>query len=262
MTNHWKIWVTVILLTASRWAEAGPATLRVLFVGNSLTYYNSLPDLTAAIVAGLDPPVRLEVEMLAAPGATIRQHLDAGHLQAVLASGRFEVVVFQELGGFPLCPQDFPPCVDSPAALAEAVRVIKAAGARAILLGTYSPLPMQPQMSAATAALAKSLQVEVMDWGADIKAFADLHPELPLLYADRHPLPLGSWLAATHLAWTITGQVPPQRAPHPACAPKWAQATPPLNNASLASQQPQPPLNCSGIPNSTYQLLRSVVTRH
>ena len=261
MARRWLVSAAICALTMGQCVLAAPKPIRVLFVGNSLTYFNSLPELTAAVAASLDSPVRMQVEMLAAPGATIRQHLGSGHLKDVLTAGRFEVVVLQELGGFPLCSQDYPGCMDSPAALAEAVRLIKAAGARALLLGTYSPLEMQPQLSGASAALATRLHVELADWGGDIKAFAALHPELPLIGADHHPLPLASWLAATHLARDITKQPLPVRVPEKPCAPQWAHAKPPLSNASLASQQPQPPLNCYGIPDSTYQLIKSVVTR-
>lgn len=41
--------------------------------------------------------------VLAVPGASLRDHLESGRLQSVLAERKFEIVVLQELGGFPLC---------------------------------------------------------------------------------------------------------------------------------------------------------------
>src|SRR5262245_46359593 len=67
--------------------------LRVLFVGNSYTYENNLPFVFKALA---DPLRRVEVSMVAAGGATLRRHIDAGKVLKTIGSGDFDVIVAQE----------------------------------------------------------------------------------------------------------------------------------------------------------------------
>ena len=81
--------VVAVLSLAGSGAQAGAANqpkLRVLFVGNSLTYVNDLP----AVVAGLGAASRLpdvEYRMLAPGGWSIEDHWTIGDAPKVLASG-------------------------------------------------------------------------------------------------------------------------------------------------------------------------------
>ncbi len=90
--------VVAVLSLAGSGAQAGAATqpkLRVLFVGNSLTYVNDLP----AVVAGLGAASRLpdvEYRMLAPGGWSIEDHWTIGDAPKVLASGNWDAVVLQQ----------------------------------------------------------------------------------------------------------------------------------------------------------------------
>jgi len=248
-----------LALVLSHSAMSAPANLRVLFVGNSLTYYNSLPSLVFAVAATSTPATRIDFEMLAAPGASIRQHLDEGHLGRVLADGHFDVVVFQEMGGFPICATGSRECEASPAALERAVRLIKKSGARPIMLGTYQPTVGQDMLSRVSRETAQHLGVDWFDWGAALQRVAARDSKIETLIPNNfHPLPAGSWLAAIGLAKLITGAAPSQHAITTVCAPNWIGARPALTNTSLASKQFQPPPNCSEISESTYQVLKEV----
>ena len=127
--------------------------MRVLFVGNSLTYVNDLPAAFATIYQASQPDVEVETEMLAQGGALLREHLDAGALQALLAREHFDIVVLQELGGLPLCPHDFPPCKDSPQALRDAIAVVRAANSRPVWFATWQALPSAEEDKSATRCL-------------------------------------------------------------------------------------------------------------
>jgi aryl carrier-like protein len=83
-----------------------------LLVGNSLTYYNAMPNMVAEIFRDSEPRLDIQSDLLAEGGATIRAHLNAGAVQRQLRAKHYDVVVFQELGGFPECPSDFRGCVD------------------------------------------------------------------------------------------------------------------------------------------------------
>ena len=76
--------------------KTAPA-LRVLFIGNSYTYYNNLPGMVAQLSGG-----RIETRMVARGGSTLQQLWDFGEAPAAIREGRWDYVVLQEhslLGG-------------------------------------------------------------------------------------------------------------------------------------------------------------------
>jgi hypothetical protein len=75
-------------------ASAAPRSLRVLFVGNSLTATNDLP----AYVAGLADVSgrKLEYRTIAVGGYSLEDHWNLGEAQKALASRSWDVVVMQQ----------------------------------------------------------------------------------------------------------------------------------------------------------------------
>lgn len=71
-----------------------PGAKKILFVGNSLTYYNDLPAKVAAI--GLSKGNLIEKEMLAKPNYALEDHWNEGCLQALIKSGYYDFVVVQQ----------------------------------------------------------------------------------------------------------------------------------------------------------------------
>jgi hypothetical protein len=234
-----------ILAAAAFILNCAPAmahdTIRVLFVGNSLTYYNDLPGMVRAVYKSTIPNAIITTEMLASGGALIRDHLDRGHLKKVLATQHFDVVVLQELGGFPQCAVDFFGCADSPSALQEAVSLVRRAGARPILFGTWQANPtIQADLSRTTREMAKNLHAEVADIGGAI--YAVNGNNIPMLDGSGHPLQAASWLAAMVLVKTMTVHALPAVAPAQICEPDWTGTGP--SEDSLASLQAQPQTKC------------------
>jgi hypothetical protein len=249
-----KLFALAILALACE--ESGAReSMRVLFVGNSLTYYNNLPGMVESIYESTRPNATLHTELLASGGALIRDHLTTGHLAQILAKNRFDVVVLQELGGFPACPADFRGCSDSPAALHEAIALVRAAGARAILFGTWQATPeSQRELSAATKEMAARLQVDVADVGAAMQS-ALTTTNLQTLDKTGHPLPQGSWLAAIVLTKAIAMADVRPNPPAPVCQADWTGHGPSEN--SLASRQEQPPAKCYYLSEAEFNRLRA-----
>lgn len=113
---------------------------RVLFVGNSLIYYNDMPSQFAQLAsAALGRPV--EAEMLARGGAHLSHHLAAGVVQRELATGRYSALVLQEFGGGLHCHAELTKfgftCEASHAAHAELAALAQQHGARPVLQGSY-----------------------------------------------------------------------------------------------------------------------------
>jgi len=66
----------------------------ILFVGNSLTYTNNLPELVAKIAN--DNGVAVETTILAYPNYALEDHWNDGQLQKLIANGSFDFVVVQQ----------------------------------------------------------------------------------------------------------------------------------------------------------------------
>lgn len=87
------ILVAIVLALAVPQLSAAE-TLRVLFVGNSLTYYNDLPFMVAALSQAGE--VQIKAGMVAIPNAALEDHWADGGARAEIASGRWDVVVMQQ----------------------------------------------------------------------------------------------------------------------------------------------------------------------
>lgn len=222
-------------------------TVRILFVGNSLTYTNAMPNMVAEIFRDSKPRLEIQSDLLVEGGATIRSHLQAGAVQRELRAKHHDVVVFQELGGIPECPSGFRGCADSPKAIAEMASLIRDSVARPIWFSTWwSSRELQTRLSGGARSLADKSHLEVADVGAVLTRYADLVPGAPLLRSDGHPQPLGSWVIAEVIATAIQPHVWSGRPSAQACGPDWTSIR--LHIDRLASLQTVPPEErCFGI---------------
>ncbi|HEU4665637.1 MAG TPA: hypothetical protein VFS55_16525 [Dokdonella sp.] len=226
-------------------AAVEPAAQRVLFVGNSLVYYNDLPRMTAALAAVGSG--RLEVEMIAGAGTTMREHLDRGVLQRELARTHYDSVVLQDRGGYPLRARDDRDCAGSVAAMCEATALVRHAGARPIWFGTWQGIAeAQAALSRRGARAAKECDAAFADVGAAMQRFLARSGMRPWL-EDGHPDARGSWVAAAVLARAITNERAhvPDALPDP-CRVRWQDAHP--DERSLASLQSAPAQDCTPPP--------------
>lgn len=218
-------------------------TLRVLFVGNSLTYYNDVPSMVSALAHAADAATTVETDMLADGGATMRDHLAGGALAHALASARYDVVVLQDRGGYPLCSNDDAACVDSVAAMCEASKRVTATHARGIWYGTWQMIPQaQEALSAEGRRAATKCGMEFADTGAAMQRARNIGLA-GIWLADGHPTTHGSWVAASVLARTIVAHPLPQIVSvGPLCRRRWEN--PILTRHDLASSQPASGEDC------------------
>lgn len=236
-------------LVACAAQRPAPAPVReVLFVGNSLTYYNELPRIVQAMHAATHPGSPIRVEMLASGGAKIADHLREGRLASLLAERRYDVVVLQDLGGFPACDDAFPGCRDAVASVCEAARQVRAAKARPILFGTWQAgAQTQRTLSAATREEARRCGLDVADVGAAMQRFVQSTHQATPWTADGHPSLAGSWIAAATLVRAIAPVQAAVVSPtEPFCRLRWQGAE--LSGAEPASRQPPPAADCEPPP--------------
>ncbi|HKK44707.1 MAG TPA: SGNH/GDSL hydrolase family protein [Balneolaceae bacterium] len=70
--------------------------LYVLFIGNSYTYYNSMPQLFKAMAENQFPGLQVQVKFVGKGGATLKEHWERSRAPHEIRSGSWDYVVLQE----------------------------------------------------------------------------------------------------------------------------------------------------------------------
>ena len=167
--------------------------LRVLFIGNSFTARNNLPELVKRLAAGAGKT--LEYRLISAGGASLRMHWNKGEAIRDIERGGYDFVVLQEQSTLP---------IKNPKRMHESVRLfderIRSAGSRTALYLTWARKHAPQSQAAITTAymtIAQELGACVIPAGLTWERFLLTH-ESPVLH-DRdgsHPSLAGSYLAA------------------------------------------------------------------
>ena len=168
--------------------------MRVLFVGNSLTYYNGGLDKQVAALSKSSGAYAVEAEMVVEGGASLQHMFDRTDARARIEAGEWDVVVLQE---------DLPETdVDTfKAYVRKFETVARLAGARTVLYMTwpYGRLGWidQEGIAAAHYDVADSLRIGVAGVGEAWAAVQAERPDLNLYHKDNeHPNAKGHFLAA------------------------------------------------------------------
>ncbi len=197
----------VLLLSAcGSWGVGGASTrgLRVLFIGNSYTYFNAGLDRE---FEGLLPGA--ETARVAQPGYTLEQHWADGETLRRIQAGGWQYVVLQE--------QSQRPVLEAAKFTSYARQLdaaIRAQGGKTVLLMTWQR-PDSVSWGVTTANLANAYQQLGKDLGAQVApvglAFAGSlveRPSLSLYSEDGHPTDAGTYLASCVLYGVIVGRSP------------------------------------------------------
>src|SRR5581483_22826 len=67
--------------------------LRDLFIGNSYTYVNNLPQMASGLARAAKEARQMETEMIVVGGATVKVHCEEGGALGALGRGKWEFVV-------------------------------------------------------------------------------------------------------------------------------------------------------------------------
>lgn len=171
--------------------------MRVLFIGNSHTYYNDMPQMFAEICAENDTPV--EVTMLTHGGKGWDFHVNEPEICFNIRYGNYDAVVLQHsahpMGDLTVMAE----------AGKQLISWVKEAGARPILYMTWTTKldgpSAQPDMSRAYLNLQKETGCELAPVGEKWWQFHAQNPEIELYAEDgQHASPAGSRLAAKVIA--------------------------------------------------------------
>jgi len=86
------LWLCLCCTLCAQQPELGH--VRILFVGNSLTYANNLPQLVKKVATRND--IRIQTDMLAYSNYALEDHWNDGELQSLITNGDYDYVVVQQ----------------------------------------------------------------------------------------------------------------------------------------------------------------------
>lgn len=185
--------------------ESRPKNLNVLFIGNSFTARNDVPELIAGLAAARGR--KLEHRLISAGGASLRMHWNKGVVAKVIQTERYDRVVLQEQSTLP---------VKNAVRFHENVRLfdeaIRAAGAKMVLYMTWARRhapETQQKLTDAYTSIGRELGATVVPVGVAWEKFLAEHDSPVLHDKDQsHPTLAGSYLAACVFYAVLFGESP------------------------------------------------------
>lgn len=202
-------------------AQSSQTGLRVLFIGNSFTYFNAMPSMVATLAATTRGAHQRIIAVQYAPGGShLAQAANDPALLKLLARVRWNVVVLQEQSQVPALPywlvhQSLP-------AVQVLTKLIRHDGAVPVLFETWgyrmgdrdnypadSYAAMQGRLDRGYAYLARKAHIAIVPVGDIWDLALTHHPGLPLWSLDgRHPSLEGSYLTASAFADALSALPP------------------------------------------------------
>lgn len=183
--------------------EPGGDALRVLYVGNSLTYTHDLPAVVGELAAAEGRAYH--AESVAFPNVALQDHWERGEARDRLASGDFDVVVLQQGPSTLLSSREN--LIEWVGRFAEAAREV---GTEPAVYMVWPPVGTPIERSEVSyEAAAEAHDATLLPAGRAWRiALAD-DPKLGLYGPDRfHPSPLGTALAALTVYGGLYGALP------------------------------------------------------
>jgi hypothetical protein len=187
-----RLLLSIIIAIASLCASCvsdkqAQSPIRLLFVGNSLTYVGNLPAVLDALAASNKKS--LQSDMIVKGGATLTERVADGSVERALAANPYDYVVLQERGGDTICAFGPTSCQDADASLSALAHIVAAHGAKPILLGTYQAMPqVSTELVGAESVAASRLSIAYVPVSDRFQTAIESAPAAEWLFADRaHP---------------------------------------------------------------------------
>ena len=175
----------------------GKTDMRILFIGNSHTYYNDLPAIVQKIAQ--EEGYQTEVTMIAHGGWYLKQHVEEPDVPFNIRYGHYDYVVLQEHSHPFDCIEDYQ---NAAATLAEWV---KEADSTPVIYATWSRKEEeyeQARMNRINRELAAHLEAVLAPVGENWWEYSRSWPDLEMYAEDgAHASPYGSEFAAK-VIWT------------------------------------------------------------
>lgn len=214
-----SIFFALLLIPAGVFVEGKPPepqSLRVLFIGNSYTYFNNLPEIFAKL-AESGRQATVETRMEAPGGWRLKDHWEKGEAPKTLRDGKWDYVVLQEQStlGFNLFVEGRPRIVSDEFFEPYAVKwasEIRKAGATPVFYLTWARKTNPEDQAALNYAYvhaANESGAQVAPVGIAWTEVRQEQPAIELYMNDgSHPSPAGTYLAGCTLYASIFHQSP------------------------------------------------------
>jgi hypothetical protein len=178
------------------------APVKVLYIGNSYTYYFRMPAVVSAMAKSSAGARPTHAKLVVAPGATLQSHWESGEAQAAIRERKWDYVVLQEQSLRPL--HDVDRMLQYARLLGEEIR---RNGAQPVLFATWarrSDPALQDKLDAAYQRVAADLNAQVAPVGQVWRAALNADGALRVFDEDgSHPSAAGSYLAACVIHLTL-----------------------------------------------------------
>jgi len=203
---------------ASDRTKAASAPVRILFLGNSYTYFNNLPHMLEQLTASARLRRSVQGTMVVEGGATLRDHWEQGKALALLRQKHWDYVVLQEQSNLGVAY-----FVDGQSRITNAPdfqkyalrfhRAIQEVGAKTVLFQTWAredaPERDQAMLNHIYGSVAKEIQCQLVPVGMAWQETRKANAAVPLFAADgSHPAPAGTYLTACCFFATLFGRDP------------------------------------------------------
>ena len=182
--------------------------LKVLFIGNSYTFNNNVPDQVKKMVTDQNKAISIEIKSFTPGGARLQDHLNSTFTLDTIRDGNWDIVIIQ---GHSLEPLKNP--VGFKDAALTLIKIAKDSGAEVYLFETWSralgepeyievwsgrnPAAMQKLISKEYTDVAISTDATVIPIGRIWQRLRTEIPDIELYSTDgSHPTPCGSYLTA------------------------------------------------------------------
>ncbi|MDF5712162.1 MAG: SGNH/GDSL hydrolase family protein [Nostoc sp. S4] len=182
-------------------------SIKVLFIGNSYTYFNDLPWLTQQLAESVKEAKTLKTEMVVVAGATLNSHWKRGEALKLIKAKHWDYVVLQEQSILPITnPQE----MYEYASLFDAE--IKRVNSQTVFYLTWArqnQSETQKILTDSYMSIAQKLNAKVAPVGIVWQNIREANSQLSLYTSDgSHPSPIGSYVAACVFYTTFYGNSP------------------------------------------------------
>ena len=210
--NFLNIKHTLLLLLICQSVVFAQKKERILFIGNSFTYYWNLPKVVEEMAVSRS--LKWDVYQATLPAAKLEQHWKGERkltTKKLVSKKKFSKIILQDQSANPLKNT-----ANTSLYMGSFINNPKSKNSSFYLFSTWlypgiiSPLPSTPYpIENVMQTIAQDQQAEVLSVGRAFALFQERYPEFKLLSDDqKHPSPNGTYLAACIIFGKISGQTP------------------------------------------------------
>jgi hypothetical protein len=215
----WRAHIGILLTAAFALVSCGSTAprsvpssdLRVLFIGNSLTYTHNLPAMVEQLAAAAGEAA-ISTESVVFGGYSLEDHWHRGDALRAIDKGGWDVVVLQQ--GPSALPESRALLVQYAQLFAERIRAVGARPAMYSVWPDLSRIEAWDSVTTSYAEAARAINGILLPAGEALREAHRRDPTLQLFEGDGfHPSALGSYLAALALFSRLTEHTPAGMAP-------------------------------------------------